>query len=65
MVDKNPRHRLGRGLWLGIYVLVAIQLAWMLRPFIGAPGLETRFLRAESWDNAYVVVMRTVVMALE
>jgi hypothetical protein len=47
-----------------LYVFVAIQGAWVLRPFVGAPGLEPSFLRAELWTNAYVVVARTAAQAL-
>jgi len=60
LVEKDPRHALARRAWLVLYVFVAIQLAWMLRPFVGDPGLATRFFRAEPFSNAYVVVLRTV-----
>lgn len=46
--------------WGVAYVLVAVQLAWLLRPFIGAPGAEVRFFRPDAWDNAYVIVARLV-----
>lgn len=57
---RNPRHRVARRAWLLLYVFVAIQLAWLLRPFVGSPDVETRFLREDAWDNAYVIVARTV-----
>ncbi len=60
LIARNPRHRFGLLLWLSLYWFVTIQLAWMLRPFIGAPGLPTRFLREETWGNAYVVVFELV-----
>jgi hypothetical protein len=60
LIARNPRHKLARAGWLVLYVFVAIQLAWVLRPFVGAPGLEVGFFRAEAWSNAYVVVARTV-----
>jgi hypothetical protein len=56
----DPRYRLPRVLWGALYVFVAIQGAWVLRPFVGAPGLRPSLLRAELWTNAYVVVARTV-----
>ena len=60
LIAADPRHRLGRSAWAVLYVFVAIQLAWVLRPFVGSPGLPTRFFREEAWDNAYVVVAQRV-----
>ncbi|MEN8151338.1 MAG: hypothetical protein ABFS86_16095 [Planctomycetota bacterium] len=60
LIAANPRHRNGRTAWAILYVFVAIQLAWILRPFVGSPGLPTRFFREEAWDNAYVVVAQRV-----
>jgi len=37
---------------------VAIQMAWVLRPFIGSPGNPAQFFRAESWGNAFVILGR-------
>ena len=54
LIEKNPRHRIGKGAWLTLYVFVAIQLAWVLRPFVGSPGLEVSFFREDAWSNAYV-----------
>ncbi|MBC8010208.1 MAG: hypothetical protein H7067_08930 [Burkholderiales bacterium] len=33
--------------WLGGNLLLGTQLSWVLRPFIGSPGLPVEFLRAE------------------
>ena len=60
LIARQPRHRLALYSWLVLYVFVTIQLAWMLRPFVGSPGLATTFFRREVWDNAYVVVFRDV-----
>jgi len=60
LIARNPRHRQLLVAWAVAYVFVAIQLAWLLRPFIGSRGAEVRFLRPEAWDNAYVVVVRLV-----
>jgi hypothetical protein len=56
LIAKNPRHRIGRAAWLTLYVFVAIQSAWVLRPFVGNPALPTRFFREGAWGNAYVEV---------
>ena len=58
LLARDPRHWLGLFAWLILYVFVAIQAAWVLRPFIGAPGLPTSFFRQEAWGNAYVQVVR-------
>ncbi len=60
LVAKNPRHKLMWRAWLVLYVFVAIQLAWVLRPFVGSPNRPTRFFREDAWSNAYVVVFDIV-----
>ncbi len=60
LVARDPRHRIGRNVWLTLYVFVAIQLAWVLRPFIGASNQPTQFFRDEAWSNAYVVVSKLI-----
>ncbi len=60
LVARDARHRIGRFAWLALYVFVAIQAAWVLRPFVGRPGLPSQFLRDDPWSNAYVVVARYV-----
>lgn len=44
--------------WGVLYPFVGVQGAWVLRPFVGAPGAETAFLREDAWTNAYVAVSR-------
>jgi hypothetical protein len=58
LIRGHPVHRKLLGTWLVLYAFVAIQMAWVLRPFIGYPGLPAQFLRQEAWDNAYVIVAR-------
>ena len=53
---RHPRHLIAQRAWMALYIFIAIQMAWMLRPFLGSPGLETRFIRAEEWNNAYVEI---------
>lgn len=64
LIANNPRHRITRQAWGILYVFVTIQLAWVLRPFVGAPTLDVSFIRAESWSNAYVHVADAIVRAL-
>jgi lysylphosphatidylglycerol synthetase-like protein (DUF2156 family) len=56
LIDRNPGHRRAIRLWLIVYTFVAIQMAWVLRPFIGGPGAATTFFRHGAWGNAYVEV---------
>jgi len=60
LVARNGRHRWMLWTWLGLYVFVGIQMAWVLRPFVGAPDQPVQFFRAASWGNAYEVVLRLV-----
>ncbi|QDS97012.1 hypothetical protein [Adhaeretor mobilis] len=60
LIARNPRHRQMLLAWGTAYAFVAIQLAWLLRPFLGTKGLEVQFLRTDVWDNAYVVVVRLI-----
>jgi hypothetical protein len=64
LVRQDPRHGAMLRVWLGLYVAVAIQLAWVLRPFVGSPTSPIEFFRAESWGNAYVVVLRLIARAI-
>lgn len=57
LVARNGRHVWMVRAWLVIYTFVGIQMGWVLRPFIGSPGLPTRFLREEAWGNAYLEVL--------
>ena len=51
--------------WLGVYAFVGIQMGWVLRPFIGQPGVPVTFFREGVWGNAYVVVLETMWRALK
>jgi len=65
LIARNERHRRMLWTWLAIYIFVGIQMAWALRPFIGAPSVRPQFFRSGvEWENAYVVVARLVWDAL-
>lgn len=64
LVARDPLHRIGKRAWLVLYVFVAVQLAWVLRPFIGTLDMPTHFFRENAWSNAYVVVWRQIVAFL-
>ena len=59
LIARDRRHRELLWLWLVLYGFVAVQMAWVLRPFIGDPRSEVQFFRREALsDNAYMVVLR-------
>jgi len=64
IVGANPgaadRHRVMLWAWVAMYVFTGIQAGWVLRPYIGVPGLEVRFFRADAFSNAYVYFIRLV-----
>ena len=60
LVAVNRRHLATARGWLVLYAFVAVQLGWVLRPFVGDPSLPPTFFRAGAWDNAYVVVAEVV-----
>ena len=46
--------------WLVGNLFFGTQLSWILRPFIGAPGLPVQFLRADAFKgNFYETIFRT------
>ena len=48
--------------WLAGNLFLGSQLSWILRPFIGAPGLPVEFLRATAFEgNFYEAVFRSAV----
>ena len=60
LIARNARHRVLLRMWLIIYTFVAVQMAWVLRPFVGDPASPTRFVRDEAWGNAWEVIARLV-----
>jgi len=57
MIARNRRHGVLLAIWMIVYSFVAIQMSWVLRPFIGQPTLETHSFDRPR-NNAYVVVAR-------
>jgi hypothetical protein len=56
LVARDPRHRAMLRAWLGVYAFVGVQMAWVLRPFVGRPDRPVTFFRDDAWGNAYVAV---------
>jgi len=61
LVARNRLHNVGRFAWVTLYVFVAVQSAWVLRPFIGSPRMPSQFFREDPWSNAYIEVFKDVV----
>jgi hypothetical protein len=59
LIRRDPKHRWMLRTWIFIYVFVGIQMAWVLRPFIGDPRKPVQFFREDSWSNAYEFVLHT------
>ena len=64
LIARDRRHRSARTAWVVLYVFVAIQMAWVMRPFLGAAGLQVQFFRPDAWTNAYVAVAGIVIRLL-
>ncbi|VTR94685.1 ABC-type transport system protein OS=Hyalangium minutum GN=DB31_5780 PE=4 SV=1 [Gemmata massiliana] len=60
LIARNPLHHVMLWGWLVVYAFVGIQMGWVLRPFIGQPGLAPTFFRDGAWGNAYVVVLESM-----
>jgi hypothetical protein len=60
LIARNSKHRWMLRTWIIIYVFVGIQMAWVLRPFIGDPRAPVQFFREGSWSNAYEVVIQMI-----
>jgi hypothetical protein len=60
LIARHPRHRVLLRIWLVVYTFVGIQMGWVLRPFVGDPGMPAQFFRQEAWGNAYEVLARLI-----
>jgi hypothetical protein len=48
-------------IWILIFALVGMQMAWSLRPFVGSPALEFELLRSHQQGNFYTSVANSVI----
>jgi hypothetical protein len=47
--------------WLAVNLFLGSQLSWLLRPFIGSPGLPVEFLRSDMFNgNFYETVFKAI-----
>ncbi|MFT7618726.1 MAG: hypothetical protein ACI97A_002373 [Planctomycetota bacterium] len=61
LIQKNSLHRITLWTWVFLYGVVAMQMAWVLRPFVGDPRLPVEFTRLHAWSNAFVVIWDDIV----
>jgi heme/copper-type cytochrome/quinol oxidase subunit 3 len=64
LIRRNQKHRWMLRAWLLIYIFVAIQAAWVLRPFVGQPALSTTFFRQDAFTNSYNVIAQMLLKKL-
>jgi hypothetical protein len=60
LIRKEGKHRRMLQAWIFIYIFVGVQMAWVLRPFVGDPQRPVQFFREDSWSNAYEFVLEMV-----
>ena len=63
LIERDSRHRKVLIGWLVVFALVAVQMAWLLRPFVGDPNAPVTFFRADALTNAYENLGRILVRA--
>lgn len=63
--QRDTRHRSMLRAWILIYGFIGVQLAYVLRPFIGDPAHGTAFLRSDAFSNAYLALWELLGRALQ
>ncbi len=61
LLQRDARHARLLLIGFGLWVFVAIQLAWNLRPFVGNPEAPAQFFRPDAFTNAYLALWRVFV----
>ncbi len=64
LIRRNRKHRWMLWTWMLVYAFVGVQMAWGLRPFVGASGARVQFFREGAWENAYVEAFAVVARLL-
>jgi hypothetical protein len=60
LIARDARHKTMLSLWLALFGFTCVQLAYVLRPFIGDPSQPAAFFRAGAWENAYIVLGKMI-----
>ena len=53
---SEKRHRMLLSGWMWLVGFVGVQMAWVLRPFVGDPHSATAFFRPDALSNAYIAL---------
>jgi len=61
---RDARHLKLLRAWMVIYSFIGVQLAWVLRPFVGDPSGALSFLRADAFSNAYLAIWGLLLRAI-
>ena len=65
LIRQNSKHRWMVRVWIIVYAFVGIQMAYVLRPFIGSPNNTISFFREDPFENAYVRVLKLIWSAFD
>ena len=60
LIKQNHKHRWMVRIWIFVYAFVGIQMAYVLRPFIGSPSNTISFFREDPFENAYVTILNLI-----
>lgn len=60
LLEREPRHRSALLLFGLAFILVAIQLAWSLRPLVGNPDEPFELFRTQAFTNAYEALIARI-----
>ena len=60
LIERDARHRRLLFAWLVVFALVGVQMAWLLRPFVGDPHHSVALFRPDAWSNAYETLGRMI-----
>jgi len=60
LTSMDSRHAILLRVWIVLYMFVGIEMAWVLRPFVGSPGMPFQFFREEALGNAYLEIANTI-----
>ncbi len=54
--QRDARHRQLLNGWMWLVGFIAVQMAWVLRPFVGEPHSAMTFFRPDALSNAYIAL---------
>jgi hypothetical protein len=64
LIENDWRHQKLLRAWLFIFSFIGVQMAWILRPFIGDPEGGVTFFREGAMGNAYIALWNIVLRGI-